>query len=45
MVGERVCERATGLISLFTAVCLPDQLVRRLSLLTGLMVHKVSCPG
>ena len=38
-----VCERATGLISLFTAVCLGDQLTRPLLPLTGSTVHKVSC--
>ena len=32
------------LISLFTAVCLPDQLVCRLSPLGGSTYHKVSCP-
>ena len=42
---DRVCERATGLISLFTAGCLPDQLVRHFSPLTGLTVHKVNSPS
>ena len=42
---DSMCERATGLISLFTVVCLPDQLVLRLSPLTGSTVHKVSSPG
>ena len=48
MVGESQltgCARATGLISLFTAVCLRDQLTRRLLPPTGSTVHKVNCPG
>ena len=40
-----MCERATGLISLFIAGCLTDPLVRRLSPLTGSTVSKVSSPG
>ena len=40
-----MCERATGLSSLFTADSLQDQLAHCLSPLMGSTVCKVNCPN
>ena len=40
-----MCERTTSLSSLFTAVCLQDQIAHRMSLLMGSMIRKGELSG